>query len=62
MVEKSYTEISTIIIIVVLKGEFREENFNTAMAVLKDGESSKGDERNKKGGVKGELDYILYFH
>ena len=32
------------------------------MAVLKDGESSKGDERNKKGGVKGKIDYIPYFH
>ncbi|XP_046332583.1 exosome RNA helicase MTR4-like [Haliotis rufescens] len=34
-------------------GDFREENFNTAMGVLKDaGDASKGDQRGRKGGSK----------
>ncbi|KAH3850420.1 hypothetical protein DPMN_092831 [Dreissena polymorpha] len=34
-------------------GEFREENFNTAMSVLKDaGEAAKGDTKGRKGGFK----------
>ncbi|WAR23229.1 MTREX-like protein [Mya arenaria] len=34
-------------------GEFREENFNTAMSVLKDaGDAGKGDQRGRKGGFK----------
>lgn len=35
-------------------GDFREDNFNTAMQVLRDtGESSKGDQKGRKGGTKG---------
>ncbi|XP_064604506.1 LOW QUALITY PROTEIN: exosome RNA helicase MTR4-like [Liolophura sinensis] len=35
-------------------GEFREENFNAAMNVLKDaGDAAKGDRRGRRGGVKG---------
>lgn len=34
-------------------GEFREENFSTAMSVLRDaGEAAKGDQRGRKGGFK----------
>lgn len=36
-------------------GEFREENFNTAMSVLKDaGDAAKGDQRGHKGGFKNQ--------
>jgi len=36
-------------------GTFREDNFNTAMGVLKDGgDASKGDQRGRKGGPKGD--------
>ncbi|KAG9488264.1 exosome RNA helicase MTR4 [Eleutherodactylus coqui] len=35
-------------------GDFREDNFNTAMQVLRDaGELAKGDQRGRKGGTKG---------
>lgn len=35
-------------------GEFREENFNTAMSVLRDaGDASKGDRWGRRGGAKG---------
>ena len=35
-------------------GQFREDNFTTAMAVLQNaGDAAKGDQRGKKGGVKG---------
>lgn len=41
------------------QGEFREENFNTAMSVLKDaGDAAKGDQRGRKGGMKRES--VLY--
>lgn len=34
-------------------GEFREENFSTAMSVLRDaGEAAKGDQRGRRGGFK----------
>ena len=34
-------------------GTFREENFNTAMAVLQNaGDAAKGDQRGRKGGMK----------
>lgn len=37
------------------KGQFREENFNTAMNVLKDsGDASKGDQKGRRGGTKGD--------
>lgn len=40
-------------LIVDEKGQFKEENFTTAMAVLQNrGEASKGDLRGRKGGVK----------
>ncbi|CAH2236387.1 jg10767 [Pararge aegeria aegeria] len=35
-------------------GQFKEDNFNTAMAVLGNaGEASKGDQRGRKGGMRG---------
>lgn len=35
-------------------GDFREDNFNTAMQVLRDsGEASKGDQKGRRGGTKG---------
>ena len=35
------------------KGNFKEENFSTAMAVLQNaGDASKGDQRGRKGGMK----------
>ncbi|KAK1174600.1 hypothetical protein AOXY_G2123 [Acipenser oxyrinchus oxyrinchus] len=35
-------------------GEFREDNFNTAMQVLRDaGDLAKGDQKGRKGGTKG---------
>lgn len=44
----------------VLQGDFREENFNTAMTVLKDaGDAAKGDQRGRKGGFKRELMMIV---
>lgn len=41
----------------VLQGQFKEENFNSAMVVLQNvGEASKGDQQMKgrRGGAKGE--------
>ena len=40
--------------VVDTKGDFREENFNTAMAVLANGDAAKGDQKGRKGGFKGE--------
>ena len=38
-----------------LKGRFREDNFNTAMATLRDtGDAAKGDKRGRRGGFKGK--------
>lgn len=40
------------------RGEFREENFNAAMSVLRDaGDAGKGDRRGRKGGTSGILIY-----
>lgn len=37
------------------KGNFKEDNFNAAMQVLKDsGDASKGDQKGRKGGIKGK--------
>ncbi|XP_067934884.1 exosome RNA helicase MTR4-like [Watersipora subatra] len=37
------------------QGNFREENFNTAMAsLLSAGENSHGDQKGRRGGIKGE--------
>lgn len=37
------------------KGNFKEDNFNAAMQVLQSsGEASKGDQKGRKGGVKGK--------
>ena len=43
------------------QGEFREQNFNTAMGVLKDvGDAGKGDQKGRKGGMKGQtLDSLV---
>lgn len=36
------------------QGDFREDNFNTAMQVLRDaGDLAKGDQKGRKGGTKG---------
>lgn len=36
------------------QGQFKEDNFNTAMSVLASaGEAGKGDQKGKKGGIKG---------
>ncbi|EDW11632.1 uncharacterized protein Dmoj_GI13953 [Drosophila mojavensis] len=41
-------------LIVDEKGQFKEENFTTAMAVLANaGEAAKGDQKGRKGGIKG---------
>ncbi|XP_023302269.2 exosome RNA helicase MTR4 [Lucilia cuprina] len=41
-------------LIVDEKGQFKEDNFNTAMAVLQNaGEAAKGDQKGRKGGIKG---------
>ncbi|KAB1281377.1 Exosome RNA helicase MTR4 [Camelus dromedarius] len=38
-------------------GDFREDNFNTAMQVLRDaGDLAKGDQKGRKGGTKGNLE------
>lgn len=38
------------------QGDFREDNFNTAMQVLRDaGDLAKGDQKGRKGGTKGNL-------
>lgn len=42
-------------LIYFFQGEFREENFNTAMSVLRDsGDAAKGDQRGRRGGFKGK--------
>ena len=42
------------------QGDFREENFNTAMSVLRDaGDAAKGDQRGRRGGSTGKK---TYFH
>lgn len=42
------------IISFIFQGDFREENFNTAMSVLRDsGDAAKGDMRGRRGGFKG---------
>lgn len=45
------------------RNEFREENFNAAMAVLKDaGDAGKGDRRGRKGGTYGrEKNFWKFF-
>lgn len=40
-------------------GQFKEDNFNTAMDVLAIvGEASKGDQKGRKGGHKGDYFFI----
>ena len=44
-----------------IKGEFREENFNTAMSVLRDaGDAAKGDQRGRKGGFKSRYKELTF--
>ena len=45
----------------LLQGVFREENFNTAMTILNDTTSIKGDEQRKRrsGGPLGKLSLML---
>ncbi|KAH8273544.1 hypothetical protein KR018_000071 [Drosophila ironensis] len=41
-------------LIVDEKGQFKEDNFSTAMAVLANaGEAAKGDQKSRRGGIKG---------
>uniref|UniRef100_A0A0A1WP95 Superkiller viralicidic activity 2-like 2 n=1 Tax=Zeugodacus cucurbitae TaxID=28588 RepID=A0A0A1WP95_ZEUCU len=41
-------------LIVDEKGQFKEDNFTTAMAVLQNaGDAAKGDQRGRKGGIRG---------
>jgi ATP-dependent RNA helicase DOB1 len=41
------------------QGKFREDNFSSAMATLRDaGDAAKGDKRGRRGGFKGT--YFLY--
>lgn len=35
----------------LLQGNFKDDNFNAAMAVLNAGDAAKGDQRGRKGGV-----------
>ena len=43
-----------------MQGDFREENFNTAMSVLREaGDAAKGDQRGRKGGGKGKTNLSL---
>ncbi|XP_052739797.1 exosome RNA helicase MTR4 isoform X3 [Bicyclus anynana] len=42
-------------------GQFKEDNFNTAMAVLSNaGEASKGDQRGRKGGMRGNTNANIF--
>lgn len=44
----------------LIQGDFREDNFNTAMQVLRDaGDLAKGDQKGRKGGTKGNLELLL---
>lgn len=39
------------------QGDFREDNFNTAMQVLREaGDLAKGDQKGRKGGTKGNFE------
>lgn len=41
----------------LLQGDFREDNFSTAMQVLRDaGDLAKGDQKGRRGGTKGNLE------
>lgn len=43
------------ILFLFVQGDFREENFNTAMSVLQEaGDAAKGDQRGRRGGSKGQ--------
>jgi hypothetical protein len=45
----------------LFQGDFREDNFNTAMQVLRDaGDLAKGDQKGRKGGTKGNLELLIY--
>ncbi len=38
---------------IVFQGKFREDNFSSAMATLRDvGDAAKGDKRGRRGGFK----------
>ena len=39
----------------MFQGDFREENFQKAMAVIKDGGNDPGSRKGRRGGTKGEL-------
>ena len=41
------------------EGEFREENFQKAMAVIREGGTDPGSQRGRKGGTKGTRQVIL---
>ena len=43
----------------IFQGEFREENFQKAMAVIREGGTDPGSQRGRKGGTKGMQLLIL---
>jgi ATP-dependent RNA helicase DOB1 len=45
----------------VYQGQFKEDNFNTAMAVLQNaGDAAKGDQRGRRGGNRGGGDTNIF--
>jgi Superfamily II RNA helicase len=45
----------------VYQGQFKEDNFNTAMAVLQNaGDAAKGDQRGRRGGSRGGGDSNIF--
>ena len=40
------------------QGEFREENFQKAMAVIRDGGTDPGSLKGRKGGTKGTVSVL----
>ena len=45
----------------VYQGQFKEDNFNTAMAVLQNaGDAAKGDQRGRRGGNRGGSDSNIF--
>ena len=48
-----------IAIVLFFQGEFREENFQKAMAVIREGGTDPGSQRGRKGGTKGTHQLIL---
>ena len=45
--------------ILFYQGEFREENFQKAMAVIRDGGTDPGSLKGRKGGTKGTVSVLI---